>query len=250
MTLLLACAEPEQAPRSYEDLVLAMYRDQDDAEALAVDAGEFVTWLEESFDPESEGYRIRTLTEDDLDGLPHPGDLADARGGAAGAVSPHTLTQHVEFAMLPDQRVIDESDYDLFDRTFLEGGDCFPDTCDALRTWNNIIKNGAFNVKIPYAYEKDYRRVVTTRGDEVIIARGWVEEAAYDEAGDNGILQSYNLDVFVPWQGGVLRTQAQWMELLLVIDDLVTEDFLYDQLLTGIFDVFEDTDAAIDEQGL
>jgi hypothetical protein len=260
--LLLGCTAPPppSAPAELEDLCPALYADQPDAAALAVDVPALDAWLAGSWDPTVAGYQLPPLTEDDVAGLARPDrPLADALGGAGAAASSHTLAQHIAFVLEPDQSVVNPGDYAKFDRTFLEGGDCFAaGDCDVLRTWNDIVKTAAFGVEIPYAYEKDYRRVRFTDADgdvrEAVVSRGWVEEVSLSDDEANGILQSYNLDVFIaPADGdvsGIVRTQAQWAEMKLVIDDFVDDDFLFDQLIDGLQGVFADTDAAIDALGL
>jgi hypothetical protein len=257
--LLAACSAPETppAPAEVEDLCPRTYRDQPDSTALAVDLPELDTWLADEWDPSVPGYALDALTDADVAGLTRPDrSLEDAIGGEAAAASVHTLDQHVAFVMQTDQSVVNPGDYAKFDRSFLEGGDCFATrACDVLRTWNDITKTAAFGVIIPYAYEKDYRRVYYTDADgesrEAVVSRGWVEQVSLSDDGANGILQSYNLDVFLAQpDGGVVRVQAQWAEMKLSIDDFVTDEFLFDQLIDGLQGVFTDTDAAIDELGL
>jgi hypothetical protein len=233
-----------------------MYADQQDADALAVELAALDAWLGSTWDPAVPGYQLDPLTEAEVAGLTRPDrPLEDALGGAAAAQSAHSLAQHVAFILEPDQSVVNPGDYAQFDRTFLEGGDCFESGgCDVLRTWNDIVKTAAFGVEIPYAYEKDYRRVRFTdaagASREAVVSRGWVEEVSLDADGANGILQSYNLDVMIDGPDGIVRTQAQWAEMKLVIDDFVDDEFLFDQLISGLQGVFTDTDAAIDELGL
>lgn len=236
MSLLLACVSgtpPVSPPPDLAASFSALYADPTDADALEV--------LRDKV--EDIGYRLDALSESDLGDRPHPDrDLDDALGGANAGPSPHALDSHLAFILLPDQSVVNPDQYEQFDRTFLEGGECFADgSCDSLRTWNDIVKVAAFGVKIPYAYEKAYVRV----GD-AIVARGWVEEESLSADDQNGILQSYNLDVFWPTDdGGTRRVQAQWAEMKISIGVEPSDDFLYDQIVDGLVDVFEDTDAAI-----
>lgn len=244
---LIACAEaPIPAPAELGDIVLGLFREWEQLEA----ADELPTWLAEDWNDADPGWTMPALSADEVDGLDIPArDLADALGGAVAAESEHSLESHAAFILLADQSVVNPTDYERYDREFTEGGECFADaSCDVLRTWNVVVKNGAFGVQIPYEWEKDYRRVAG-EGFSAIIARGWLSEEAWAEDDANGLLQSYTVDAFVEWEGGpLIRLQSQWTELALVLQP--DDEFLYNQLIEGIRGVFEDTDAAIAGAGL
>lgn len=260
MTLLLLLAgchkKLDPVPADIEGLCAFLYENQEEPEVLAEGLVSLQAWIDTRGEAE-EGYNLPALTAADVVDVEHPDrDLVDALGGVADAVSPHPLDAHVAFILLPDQSVVNPGDYGHFDRTFLEGGDCFADrACERVETWNDVLKTAAFGVEIPYEYGKDYQWVdyAPTEDDvrTAVVSRGWVPEVAFDQSGDNGILQSYTLDVFlgVPG-GGVHRVQAQWSEMKLVIDEFVTEDFLRGELIDGLQGVFADTDEAIAELGL
>jgi hypothetical protein len=215
----------------------------------------FDAWLAANADPEVPGFSLPALTEDDIASVDHPDrDPAAALGAVADAVSVHSLDQHAAFVLLADQSVVNPDDYTKYDRTFPEGGECFDGQgCDLLRTWNDIIKNAAFNVTIPYQYEKDYRWVQyeTAEGDArtAMVAQGSVPIESFGDDGTNGILQSYTLDVFLGQpDGGIHRVQAQWTELALALDP--GADYLTQEAIDGLQGVFADTDTAIESIGL
>jgi hypothetical protein len=256
--LLIAChAKLEAAPTEIEDLCAYLYENEEEPEPLGEGLTSLQSWLDTRTDDER-GFNLPPLTEADVVDVERPEDrdLADAIGGVADAVSPWSLQQHVDFIMLADQSVVDPHDYAQFDREFLSGGDCFGARgCERTQTWNTIIKTAAFGIEIPYEYGKDYQWVDFPTADggqrTAVVSRGWVPVPSFDESGDNGIWQSYTLDVFIGEPDGqVHRVQALWTETKLVIDDFVTEDYLRGELIDGLHDVFEDTDAAIGEAGL
>ncbi|MFZ5475581.1 MAG: hypothetical protein ACOZNI_02295 [Myxococcota bacterium] len=244
---LLACGpKPEPAPPTFDQLCRDAYGDFDD-DLLADHVAGIRDFLSDGEHEEPEGWGVDTLDEDDVAGLERPDrSLADAPGAAAQAPSPHGLDSHVALVMLADQSVVG-SNYEKFERTFLEGEACFADGgCDLLRTWNDIVKD-TLGVRLPYAYEKDYRRV----GDDAVAARGWVAEEAFSDDGSSAIHQSFNLDLFYEDGGGVRRLQVQWAELDLgAVSDVASEEQLLDLSVDSLLGVFEDTDEAIEELGL
>lgn len=256
--LLLAChAKVEEAPADIEELCAYLYENEEEPEQLAIGLASLDVWLTTRTDEEP-GFNLPPLTEADVQDVTWDTsrDLADALGGVADAASPHSLQQHVAFILLPDQSVVDHDDYAQFDREFLVGGDCFgARDCERLETWNTIIKTAAFGIEIPYEYGKDYQWVDFAAADgttqPAVVSRGWVGEPSFDASGDNGIYTSFTLDVFLGRpDGGIHRVQALWTETKLVIDEFVSEEFLYGELIDGLQDVFDDTDAAITELDL
>lgn len=248
---LAACkGPPTSAPQvsdtlTFDELCRELYADHDDDDAMADHVADLRAWSDGRGDPE--GWGVEPLSDDDVAGLDRPDrPVAEADGAAGLAASPHGLGSHVALVLRADQSVVG-SNYERFDRTFLEGGDCFADGgCARLRTWNDIEKV-TLGVRLPYAYEKDYRWV----GDDAIVARGWVADEAWSDDGSTAIHQSYNLDVFLARDEGVVRLQVQWAELDLgVLSDVASDEQLLSLSVDGLLEVLEDTDAAIEELGL
>lgn len=252
LLLLVACKPPETAPTELTELAAWLFQHQDEAELLPDGLAQLDAWLE-THAGQQDGYTLAPLTEENVAEVEHADrDLAAALGAVAEAASPHPLDAHAAFVLLPDQSVVNPDDYDRFERTLLAGGDCFgPATCAELLTWNDVIKNAAFGVQIPYEYGKDYHRVAYPWGDGTrwaMVSRGSVPEESFGEDGENGILQSYTLDVFLERDDGIHRVQAQWSEMALVLD--LPDDYLLQELVDGLQGVFKDTDAAIESLGL
>ncbi len=258
LALLVSCnGKVDAAPADIDALCAYLYENEEEPEPLAEGLASLDLWLTTRTDTEP-GFNLPSLTEADVADVAwdHSRDLNDALGGVADAVSPHPLQAHVDFILLPDQSVVDHDDYAQFDRSFLVGGDCFgARDCERLETWSVIIKTAAFGIEIPYEYGKDYQWIDFTAADgtvqPAVVSRGWVGEPSFDESGDNGIYTSFTLDVFLSRPDGTMhRVQALWTETKLVIDDFVSDEFLYGELVDGLHDVFDDTDAAITELGL
>lgn len=254
---LVGCSHSPDAPVQLAELAAKTFGDQEDAALLADDLEELASW-EAARDEVAEGYILPPLSDSAVTDITTPPGTSrgDTLGGIADAQSTATLQQHVDFILLPDQTVVDPDDYSTFDRIFIEGGDCFGDgSCDRLVTENDMVKTAAFDVTIPYYYFKDYQRTTYIDAEGVehdaVVSRGWIEEEGWSDDGANGVVQSYTLDVFMDTSAGsVHRSQALWTEMVLSIDGVVSQQFLEDQLILGLHDVFEDTDSAIIELGL
>ena len=255
---LVACHQKvDAAPADIDELCAYLYENEEEPEPLAEGLASLDVWLTTRTD-DALGFNLPPLAPSDVIDVTwdQTRDLADALGGVADAVSPHSLQSHVDFILLPDQSVVDPDDYAQFDREFLVGGDCFSARdCERLETWSVMIKTAAFGIEIPYEYGKDYQWVDFEAADgttqAAVVSRGWVGEPSFDASGDNGIYTSFTLDVFLSRPDGTMhRVQALWTETKLVIDDFVSDEFLYGELIDGLQDVFEDTDTAITELGL
>lgn len=263
--LEVGCVHTVDAPVELTTLSPKMFADQDDADLLSEDLDGLASWLD-SRESVEDGYILPPMPESGVVDITRPPNtsLGNTIGGLADAQSTATLQQQVDFILLADQTVVNPDDYSTFDRTFLEGEDCFGDgSCDRLVTENDMVKTADFGVTIPYFYFKDYQRVTFVDADgterNAVVSRGWIEEEGWEEVDPekadqepkNGLVQSYTLDVFMETADGTVhRTQSLWTEMVLSIDGLVSEQFLEDQLILGLQGVFEDTDAAIAELGL
>lgn len=253
------CVHTVDAPVELTTLSPKMFADQDDADLLSDDLDGLASWLD-SRDSVEDGYILPPMPESGVVDITRPPNtsLGNTIGGLADAQSTATLQQQVDFILLADQTVVNQNDYSTFDRTFLEGEDCFGDgSCDRLVTENDMVKT-SLGVTIPYFYFKDYQRVVFLDADgterNAVVSRGWIEEEGWEVVDEekepkNGLVQSYTLDVFMESPDGTVhRSQALWTEMVLSID--LGQQFLEDQLILGLRGVFEDTDAAIAELGL
>lgn len=153
------------------------------------------------------------LSEEDVADLDHPGrDLAANLAMAVGVHNTYTPDEMAPVLLLTDQTPVEPTS-DLYERTFLEGEDCFLDQqCAVLRTVNDVNrKNIAYSAR--YDLYKDYRWVdlglpdpsevpegeeAVNEGDPrwAVQVRSWVIEPTY---GDGiTIYQSFAMEVWVP----------------------------------------------------
>ncbi|MSP55120.1 MAG: hypothetical protein EXR69_05880 [Myxococcales bacterium] len=254
---IVGCKKAVPAPADLMELAPYLYGNQDDPTLLGEGLASLAIWFD-TRETAEDGYMLPALTEDAAVDISRPAgtSLSDTLGGYVDAQSTATLASHVNLILLADQTVVNPNDYSKNERTFVSGGDCFIDQgCDRLVTSNDIVKTAAFGVTIPYVYFKDYQWAHFTDSDganrDAVVSRGWVEEEGWDEDHANGVKQSYTLDVFMDSPAGTVhRSQALWTELVLVIDGLVSQEFLEGQLISGLQAVMVDTDECIVEQGL
>jgi hypothetical protein len=151
------------------------------------------------------------LTVDDIAGMsPRPDrDPAAAIKTAVAWSSPHPLAQHARIPLLEDQRPLEPSSPDDYDRTFLAGQDCWADRgCALLQTYQSLTKVYTANIIPPITYTmyKDFRWVDlhADLGGEpryTWIARSWDDEPASSENGKNTIWASYTLEAWLPQDG-------------------------------------------------
>lgn len=224
---LLACkAAPPAANPEFNDALAYAFRsfegDQADL-AFAVRSLEEQVYL--SVDVEADNSNDRALTpaslsEEDVADVDHPSrDPGLCIAVAVAGLSSHPVDRHAELQLLSDQTPIEPYSPDQYDRTFLEGEDCWlGGACEYLRTENDLVKDN-FLMTIPYVLYKDFRWVDldlpdpadVAEGEEAVnegeprwavVARAWTTEAAEGESGANTIHQSYTVEMWVPRDGG------------------------------------------------
>jgi hypothetical protein len=87
--------------------------------------------------------------------------------------------------------------------------------------------------------------VPTTAGDAVI-ARSWIEEPGCNDNGKNCVMASFSLEFYLPdptADSRTIRLTSTWIDLVTQADSILTEEGSLDQLVNGIYDIFENTDA-------
>ena len=141
-----------------------------------------------------------------LEGAPDR-DPAAAVGMMLSFASAHDIDEHATLPLIADQRPLEPASPDHYDRTFLEGEDCWADrSCLVLRTHQDLTKvyTGGLIPPIQYEFFKDFRWInLGTPGDErwVYTARTWNPGSFSSEKGDNTIFASYTLEVWYPRDG-------------------------------------------------
>ncbi len=195
-------------------------------------------------------YSLEPLAEEDLEGIVHPdADPSLTLPVGLVAASAFTPLEHVQVILLEDQTPVEPNSPNHYEREFTEPADpqCFDGAeCQLLRSMNDIVKEN-FLMTIPYEMHKDYRWVEMCEegsGSWGILARSWCEEEAWGEGGDNAILQSYSIDVFLPSDTGAVRFMALWSQ-----SDIpgFGDDTIEYSIKLGMYQVFDATDEYLEE---
>jgi hypothetical protein len=249
LLLLFACAKkPEPSPATLDELSrLALTNFDNETEADQV--ASLLTWLHDNPIPESQGWSLEPIAEEDVVGLEHPEDIDLEITGGAGVID--TVDGEVvgyAAATLEVDQSFAEKSYQTWDRTFLSGEAEWMVDGQAgegpMETDNFIEKSGPFGITIPYSMFKDYRWV-EIEGKPVMIARSWVPESGFDNSGNNGILCGFTIEIWEDTEGGVLWYNASWSRLKTIVDDIASEELMIAELIKGTLDYFHGTEAHV-----
>lgn len=242
---LAACGpETEQSPLTLEEMTQGAVRDfHTDAAEGYVDA--LVAWLHDNVDDAPEGWYFEALDPAVVEGIEHSDDIVWEECLGAGVVTLlyGTLDGYAAAQTEPDQSFADGS-YTRWDRTIVEGdADGFLAGAD-MRTDNDVEKS-TLGYTIPYGMTKDFRWFGDT-----FVALTVVPEAGYDEAGDNGVVGGFTVEVWYEEERGVVWYNGQWSDLKTLIDETLSEnpDFARDLLIDGTRDYMFGTEEHVTGQ--
>jgi len=230
--LVVGCAPPPPANPEFSDAAAFAFiefdseRPEDLAFALRSLEQQLYLSVDVETDPSVDrAVSPRALTDEDLETLEHPDRPAAGLLGV-GVIKPslHEVADHSGYILLDDQVPVEPSSPDHYNRTFVEGRDCWPtQDCEFLRTDNDLTKDNAL-LTITYRLFKDYRWIDLNLPDpadvpagEVAVndgaprwalaGRSWTTEEAFGEQGNTVIQQSYSIEVWLPRDGaGYLRS--------------------------------------------
>ena len=234
LVVLMMSACNRKAPMANPEFTDAIIYTFANFEADAVDMAYAMRTLEretylgmdvEASSPIDRALSPAPLTEADIEGLEGPDrDIADALPIAVAGLSAFSPAHHQLIQLLDDQTPVEPYSPDVYDRTFLEGRDCWQDQgCLWLRTDNDLIKDNTV-MTVPYAFYKDFRWVDLALpdpadvpdGEEAVnegeprwafIARSWIVERGIGEGGDTSIDQGYTVEMWIPRDGdGYIRS--------------------------------------------
>ncbi|MCO4746145.1 MAG: hypothetical protein KC912_15215 [Proteobacteria bacterium] len=217
---------PPPANPSFDDALSYTFRTFNGDEVdIAYAMRQLETQIYLGMDVEADRERDRALSpselsEDDVFDIDRPDrPLADAIPVSVATLSAHDPSPHAEIQMAVDQTPVEPYSPDYYDRTFLEGEDCFADrSCARMETRNDLIKDNAL-MTIPYWFYKDFRWVDLNLPDPEdvpegetavndgeprwgIIAKSWTTETFAGENENAYIHQSFTIEVWVPRDGG------------------------------------------------
>jgi len=230
IALAIGCAPPP-ANLQFSEAAALVFREFDNEEPAWVARGlrelEREIYLTMDVDAASPTLRAVTpdqLTEADVAGVEHPELPLDRNIAVAVAFeSKYSVDVLSELPVLPDQLPFEPSSPKHYDRTFVEGSDCWTTRdCEFLITSNDLTKDNAAIAPITYTLPKEYRWVdlnlpepaengplVQNEGEPRwgIAARTWMLEPETNPEGDS-IQQSYSVELWVPRNGqGFVRTE-------------------------------------------
>ncbi len=287
-----ACKSPPAANPEFDDAALYLLRifetgtDAERAYGIRqLEAQSYLNMDLEASSPSNRWVSPANVTADDVADLEHPGrDLSLNLPIALGFLSEYSVHDHASVFYLADMRPVEPSSPDLYERTILEGEDCWLDVdCDVLRTFN-LVERRNILYKVTYELWKDYRWIdlglpdpsdVPEGEDAVnegqprwaIQVRSWMKETAYGSGVT--VWQSFAIEVWVPrdckgyirdpddqnlgdgdWEtdscgGGTMRMQALWSESDLGSD--VGDDVKLAATRGGIEDHFKATEDWLEE---
>jgi hypothetical protein len=288
-----ACAPPPANLEFSEAAALVFREFQDEEPAhLARDLRELEREIYLSMDVDASSPVARALTPDDLTeedvaAVEHPPVPLDRCIAVAVSVgSKYEVDALAELPVMPDQLPFEPGSPGHYDRTFLEGQDCWRDrTCDLLDTSNEMTKDNAAISPITYILPKQYRWVdlnlpdpggegaplVVNEGEPrwAIAARTWTTQRESNAEGDS-IEQSYTTEVWIPrdgegfvrseddenihggtWTGdstggGTLRMMAIWSQTI-IISIAADDETIAAVTRGGIDDIFSTVEDWMDE---
>ncbi len=270
LAVLPACAAPPTADPDFDDAAAFLFRDFETEEParLAFVMRAFGEQIDSSLDLSSETTADRTttpspLTGADLADVDHPeGDPSLTLTIAVARQSLFPPEEHRFIQLLADHTAVEPNSPNVYDRTFLDGSEaCWADQgCAVLRTMNSLVRENLV-LEIPYGMGKAFRWIdlglpdpsTVPEGEPVVnpgepewalLGRSWVPEEATGVSGQNTLHQQYSVEVWLPWDGGSLRTISLYFEIR---GSGLTEELQLGTARTGIDDIFELADEFLAE---
>ncbi|HMV67359.1 MAG TPA: hypothetical protein PKA64_10945 [Myxococcota bacterium] len=219
LVTLVGCKVSDEAPDTLNDPMITSFdsiRAGDDALAPALRALEEQIYRNVQVDAKDTVARSIApgplSAEDVADLQDHPdGDPADCLAIAVAWPSPFEIDRHAALPLLEDQRPLEPSSPDFFDRQFLGGQDCWEGRgCVWLNTFQDLTKEYGIVPPITYQFFKDFRWIDLNAGTGeperwAYVAQSWNPGVYRSEKGDNALLQSYTLELWLPRDGGGFR---------------------------------------------
>ncbi len=251
MVALGGCAAPVEAPTELSELARYMVREFDAADPAVRVAGadNFAALLDGVDYSASTADRATipaSLEADDVADLSRPPDtvLANTTDVTLFYGSRHPVSAHAAFTVA-DNQVDAEPSTASYVRTLLDGGDCFGDgSCERMSTVNAVGRENAL-FALDFTLFKDFRRLETSDGRDVLVSRSWTQEAFEASRGTAVLRQSWTLDVFVDGPDGAQRFRGNWAET--TFDPPIDEDIARNTTRNGMQNGHELADEVLDE---
>jgi hypothetical protein len=224
--------------------------DDENTSTIAAAFGQLETEIDDDLDLEATDLSLRSLTpadlaESDVEGVTHPDrDPALALPVALAATSPWPVTEHDRIALLHDVTPTEPNSPDKYDRSFLEGEECYPD-CEFLRSSNDLIKTNPL-MTVPFILMKDWRAFELEDGRAARASRGWMEQGASSDDGGVTIQQSYAIEMWLERDEGSLHLLVLWAETVFENADY-DDALIQDTTRLGMDALFDRHDEWIEE---
>lgn len=268
LSLLLGCPRPPpDAEDQVNDAVVALWLAFDgESDDLAKAMREVEAQVYESMDVDSgssldRSLMVARLTDEDVAHLDHPDRPASSALPIAVAASSRFAPQaHQHIQLLGDLTAMEPYSPDLYDRTVLQGQDCWLDHgCTELRTFNELVRDNIL-ITMPYEMYKDFRWVDLAEQGEprwAFLGRAWQVQSFTGESGASHFYASYIVELWIPRDGrgplpqseggGSLRLWVGWNDTDPGAD--FSEDQVAGTTRLGMDKTFAAYDDWLEEQG-
>lgn len=260
--LVAGCAPPPEAPEGLSDISRYLIREFDNEDPRVMEAGlanlEAALSVYDLEGPRADrGFDPDDLTEEDVAAIEHPDVPVDGcvPVGLAGG-SPHDVQWFGRYTEVSDQSPAEPSAAS-YARTFLAPEDpaCFFEGDCALLNTTNDIRRANIIYTVDFELWKDFRWFDMVVDDEptgrrALVSRSWLKDSFPGVNGQNTIVQSFTLDVFIGAEGGgTSRYHVLWSEadLATPVDESVTQGTVrlsidqhfdaHDEAITELFDL-------------
>lgn len=253
LTTLLAftaCKAPPPAPEGLDSSVQHLYRGFYDSDA---EIGAGLTGLMDWFDSEGVelldqraeldsvgAFSLAPLSREDIAGLAFDGDPdpAQASGVVALAEMGCDWKRAEQLLIRPDQHVVFEGDFDVYDRTFVTAREAYEGASEAesfapigellptevlsdypstLMLTENATSSTDLGVTLPFDINLHFRHgLFDVQGEptHAFLILSWAPAVATSDGGNTSMLQSWGIEANLERPGGkTLRVFANWVEL-------------------------------------
>lgn len=237
LPLMVGCKEAIVAPTELNELsrFLFVEWDNEDPEVMSAGVTGFDTWsagVERSPDASLEDrfYSITPITRPDVEGLVnHDLDPAAAPAVAVITTSAFDVADHAGLFGLADQRPLEPSSPDRYDRVITDGDpDCFAERgegCETLASSNDINRKNVL-VNVDYVLTKVWRWVDLEDGRQAIAARAYTPDEGSSADPEKYIKQVYTIELWIPTDSGTTRWLVTWQEAELGLDEDTVESLV------------------------
>lgn len=209
----------EDAPPAFSDALVRLFVEFDEPvdvvaeNILAVEEQVYLGMDVEAKNPADRALAPDNLTESDVAHLEHPKSRnpKDALPISVAGLSHHPVDLQSTLQVEVDHRPWEPYSPNHFERTFIDGRDCWLDQgCEWLVTDNELTKENLL-MTVPYTFFKDFRWIDLAQDEGnprwAIVARSWTPKSFEGDSGKAFIHQSYTIEVWIPRDGrGYIRS--------------------------------------------